>query len=207
MENGDIFTLDSDETLGDQNRCYLPHPEIIVAALPGDVLLLNDGEVKMEVVEALGNKLVTKVIKHGVISNAKGISLPTRALNCEFPSKRDLEQIANAKRIGIKALLISFVQTANDILSVRKIFDGHLMAKIETIHAMKNLESIAEVSDSILIARGDLGVEAGLTRICINQKEICEKLRGKITIIAATQFLDSMMKRSEPTRSEANDVY
>lgn len=81
------------------------------------------------------------------------------------------------------------------------------MAKIETIHAMKNLESIAEVSDSILIARGDLGVEAGLTRICINQKEICERLRGKITIVAATQFLDSMMKRTEPTRAEANDVY
>eukprot|EP00703_Trepomonas_sp_PC1_P000773 JAP95833.1 Pyruvate kinase [Trepomonas sp. PC1] len=208
LQRAQSFTLDSSKQPGSQHRVYLPHPEIFEAAEVGDELLLADGLAILQIIGKSPQKLECVVIKAAEIGDCKGISLPARQINCEFINESDLVSIQTANKLKIDVLMLSFVQCLEDVQKARKLFSGHLMAKIETPAALRNLKEIAGAADSVLIARGDLGVEAGLAQICFNQKWICRQLKDEnVKIYAATQFLESLVTKREPTRAEANDIY
>ncbi|CAL6053933.1 Pyruvate_kinase [Hexamita inflata] len=210
---GSQFILDSDTTIGNQARVFLPHPEMAEVVEVGDEIILNDGLVVAECIEkiyesATSFKITTKCIQSGPISNKKGISIPCRLIKTPFPTEKDKVCIETSNMLGLDHLMLSFVQCPQDVLSVRKLMpNAHLMSKIETPVGVHNLAAIAEVSDSIMIARGDLGVEARLSRVPMIQKHMCKQLSGKKAIYCGTQFLESMVVNAEPTFSEINDIF
>ncbi|CAL6093782.1 Pyruvate_kinase [Hexamita inflata] len=211
---GSKFVLDSDNaTIGSQDRVFLPHPEMAEVVEVGDEIILNDGLVVVECTEkifdsATSFKITTKCVQAGPVSNKKGISIPCRLIKTPFPTEKDKVCIETANMLNLEFLMLSFVQCPQDVLSVRALAPhAHLMSKIETPVGVHNVEAIAEVSDSLLIARGDLGVEARLSRVPMIQKHMCKLFAGKKTIYCATQFLESMVNNKEPSFSEVNDIF
>lgn len=190
LKEGQTFTLDSDGKEGDETRVYLPHPEFIATAQIGDQILINDGIVELRVTDKVNNKkLVTVVETAGPVSNRKGISLPERVIPAEFPTQKDRVSIQTALELGLDTLMLSFVQTAGDVQKVKDLTFGkmHLMAKIETPAAYQNLPEIAKVADSILIARGDLGVEAKQYNVPKYQRNIAAYcIKNNIPVTLAT---------------------
>ena len=204
------FDMNSDEP-GDAGRVCLPHPEIIETLGVGDVLLLDDGKLRMTVTSKGDDWVDCFVDVGGSLSNRKGVNTPTVTLPISAMTPKDREDLAYVLEIegGIDVVALSFVQKPEDIEELKSFVQGRasVLAKIEKPQAMANLLEIVKKSDSIMVARGDLGVEMNPEDVPIAQKEIisiCRKL-GK-PVIVATQMLESMIENPTPTRAEASDV-
>ncbi len=209
LEKGALFTLDSDKTPGDATRVWLPHPEILRALAAGHTMLIDDGKVKLKVREASPTKAVAEVIVAGRISSRKGVSLPDTEIETSAMTEKDRSDLDAALNEGVDWIAVSFVQRPEDIAEVKKIARGRAMvlAKIEKPQAITRLDAIIEISDALMVARGDLGVEMPLEKVPGLQKRITRAARaqGK-PVVVATQMLESMITAPVPTRAEVSDV-
>jgi pyruvate kinase len=209
LQNGATFTLDLDPTPGDQTRAELPHPEIFVAAVPGHALLLDDGKVRLIATEVDRDRIVTRVEVGGKLSDRKGVSLPDTTIPFSALTPKDRSDLEAALDTGIDWVALSFIQRPEDIPEAKKITRGRavVMAKIEKPQAVTRLDEILELSDALMVARGDLGVEMPLEKVPGVQKQMTRLSRraGK-PVVVATQMLESMITSPVPTRAEVSDV-
>ncbi len=213
LKKGQTFTLCMESILGNSERASITYK-----ALPGDVregttILIDDGLVSMTVRSVSPEEIVCVVNNDGVVSDRKGINVPDVDLSMPYLSQKDREDIAFGVRNGIDFVAASFARTAEDMLEVRRLFSQegrtnvNIIAKIENMQGVQNIDEILRVSDGIMVARGDLGVEIPLEQVPVIQKMLIRKAysSGK-PVITATQMLDSMMKNPRPTRAESTDV-
>ena len=209
LKIGAAFRLDLDEALGNAERAELPHPQIFAALKPGMNLLINDGRIRLKVTDCSESFAETKVIAGGKISNHKGVNVPDAVLEMSALTKKDLEDLRFGLQMGIDWVALSFVQRPQDIVEARNLVAGRagIMAKLEKPLALNSLEEIVDLSDAIMVARGDLGVEIPPEEVPSLQKHMVNVCResGKPVIIA-TQMLESMVESPSPTRAEASDV-
>jgi pyruvate kinase len=209
LTNGQPFRLDLNPTPGDSTRANLPHPEIIKAAQIGSHLLLDDGKLKLRVIHVREDHLETIVINGGRLSDRKGVNVPDVVLPIPALTKKDREDMAFALERGVEYIGLSFVQRPEDVLEAKEIIKGRawVLSKLEKPQALDNLEEIIRLSDAVMVARGDLGVELPPEEVPLAQKRIVQASRaaGK-PVIVATQMLESMISAPTPTRAEASDV-
>jgi pyruvate kinase len=206
---GDQFVFDTNPEPGDATRVFLPHPEIFAGAKKGDSLLLNDGRLRVEITKAEPTRLETKIIYGGALSNRKGVNLPDTLLAIPALTEKDRADLEAAASLGVDWIALSFVQRAEDVAEAQKLVKGRagVMAKIEKPSALPVLDEILKISDGIMVARGDLGVELPLETVPARQKHITRSARrfGK-PVVVATQMLESMITEPVPTRAEVSDV-
>ncbi|HLL29179.1 MAG TPA: pyruvate kinase [Xanthobacteraceae bacterium] len=204
-----VFVLDDDPKPGDAARVYLPHPEILSALTPGHRLLVDDGKVRLVVTEASPKRAVTKVEVEGRVSDRKGVSLPDTILTLSALTPKDHADLDAALEQAVDWVALSFIQRPEDVAEARKIVRGRaaIMSKIEKPQAITRLAEIIELSDALMVARGDLGVELPLERVPGLQKRMTHDARqaGK-PVVVATQMLESMIVSPVPTRAEVSDV-
>ncbi|HLH89226.1 MAG TPA: pyruvate kinase [Xanthobacteraceae bacterium] len=203
------FTLDADPAPGDANRVHLPHPEILAALEPGHTLLLDDGKIRLTTIETTRERAVTRVVVGGKLTARKGVSLPDTTIAASALTPKDRTDLEAALDAGIDWVGLSFIQRPEDIAEAKKIARGRaaVMAKIEKPQAVARLEDILDVTDALMVARGDLGVEMPLEKVPGVQKQITRAARasGK-PVVVATQMLESMISSPVPTRAEVSDV-
>jgi pyruvate kinase len=206
---GQEFTLDRDPMAGSQDRVCLPHPELFEVIAAGQSLLLDDGKVKLAVLANDGRSIRTRVLNNGTLSDRKGVNVPDVVLPIPSLTEKDLRDLDFALEMGADWIALSFVQRPEDVLQARAIVGTRaaLMSKLEKPAAMDTLDAIVEVSDAVMVARGDLGVELPPEQVPGAQKRIVRACRqqGKPVVIA-TQMLESMITSPVPTRAEASDV-
>lgn len=206
---GDKFIFDTDLTPGDNKRVHLPHPEIFASVKVGDFLLLNDGRLRVEITSVSPSRIETVIIFGGTLSNRKGVNLPNTLLPIAALTEKDRADLEVAASIGVDWIALSFVQRPEDVSEARELIAGRagVMAKIEKPSALLCLEDILKVSDGIMVARGDLGVELPLETVPARQKQLTRAARkaGK-PVVVATQMLESMIVEPVPTRAEVSDV-
>jgi pyruvate kinase len=209
LKTGEVFRLDLDPAQGDQNRVNLPHPEIFNALEKDAALLIDDGRLRLRVMEIKSNYAITEVEVGGTLSNNKGINIPGVVLPLSSLTEKDRRDLNYGLQLGVDWIALSFVQRPEDMQELRKIVDGRtkILAKIEKPAAIDRLEDIIAESDAIMVARGDLGIEIPPESVPSIQKRILRNCRkaGR-PVIVATQMLDSMIKTPVPTRAEAADV-
>ncbi len=213
LQDNEIYILDTKEALGDMSRASTNYPDLYKYVKIGNRLLIDDGKVTLEVIAIKDKDIVCKVIYGGVISNNKSIAIPNLSIPMEYISKKDKEDLLFGIQEQIDYVAISFVRNKDDVLSVRKLLDENggqkikIISKIENYEGINHLDDIIEVSDGIMVARGDLGVETSFKEIPRLQKEMIAKCNkcGKI-VVTATQMLESMITSSVPTRAEVSDV-
>ena len=194
---------------GDAQSIPLPHPEIFAAVDPGHDLLIDDGRVRVRVTSPSDTEMDAVVINGGVISNRKGVNLPGTVLSLSPLTKKDRADLAFGLELGVDWVALSFVQKASDMIEARALVGDRagLMAKIEKPSALNEIEDILRLSDAIMVARGDLGVEIPHEDVPGRQKELVRACRRAAKpVIVATQMLDSMVSAPAPTRAEASDV-
>eukprot|EP00640_Fibrocapsa_japonica_P002040 CAMPEP_0113943328 /NCGR_PEP_ID=MMETSP1339-20121228/23188_1 /TAXON_ID=94617 /ORGANISM="Fibrocapsa japonica" /LENGTH=533 /DNA_ID=CAMNT_0000948171 /DNA_START=256 /DNA_END=1857 /DNA_ORIENTATION=- /assembly_acc=CAM_ASM_000762 len=209
LVEGQKFRFDMSDEPGDACRVQLPHPEILTVLNPGDILLLDDGKLRMEVEGTDEDGVDTKVIVGGSLSNKKGVNVPTVALPISPLTEKDRADLEFALEAGVCWVALSFVQKPEDIVELRELVGdkAKIMAKLEKPQAIDKLEEIVELCDAIMVARGDLGVEMMPEDVPIIQKKIintCRRL-GRPCVVA-TQMLESMITSPTPTRAECSDV-
>ena len=209
---GKTIDIVKEEVLGDEARFSVNHPDSINYINKGDTILLENGLMKLEVVEKSDDKLTCKIIDGGFLGNKKSINVPGVNLNIPFINEADKEDILFAIDHEADFLALSFVSDAEDVLRVRELLKEHnsdalIISKIENKAAINNLKEIIEISDGVMVARGDLGVEVAMEELPFYQKEIIDEARrqGKIAIVA-TEMLESMKNSIRPTRAEIIDV-
>ena len=209
LNNGEMITLDSDPTPGDKTRVCLPHPEILQALRPGHALLIDDGKLRLIAEETTPDSARVRVVTGGKMSDRKGVSLPDTDLPMSAMTAKDRADLEAAIETGIDWVALSFVQRPDDVIETKKLVRGRasVMSKIEKPQAIDRLAEIMEVSDAIMVARGDLGVEMPAERVPGLQKQMTRMARkaGKPVVIA-TQMLESMIGSPVPTRAEVSDV-
>ncbi len=209
LKKGQEFKLDMDNKLGDETRVCLPHKEIFAAMKPKTHLLLNDGNVKLLIKKCSKKNAVCEVIEGTELSDKKGVNVPDVTLPISALTKKDKEDLEFALSLGVDWVALSFVQTADDVKMAKKLIKerAKLICKIEKPNAVDNIKEIADLSDAIMIARGDLGVECPIQTVPVLQKRIIKicRARGK-PVIVATQMLESMITNAFPTRAEVSDV-
>lgn len=206
---GAKFRLDLDAAEGDATRVQLPHPEIFAALEPGAGLLVNDGKIRLIVDDCGKDYANCTVVFGGTISNRKGVNVPDVLLPLVALSAKDRRDLEFVCQLGVDWLALSFVQRPEDVLEARELAAGRaaVLSKIEKPSAVKNFESILDVSDGIMVARGDLGVELPVQNVPPIQKHLIRKCRAAAKpVIVATQMLESMIESPMPTRAEVSDV-
>ena len=213
LKKGQTFTLCMESILGNAERASITYKELPKDVREGSSILIDDGLVSMTVRSLNEKEIVCTVNNDGVISDRKGINVPDVDLSMPYLSQQDRDDIAFGVRNGIDFVAASFTRTAEDILEVRRLFSQegrsnvNIIAKIENMQGVQNIDEILRVSDGIMVARGDLGVEIPLEQVPVIQKMLIHRAysSGK-PVITATQMLDSMMKNPRPTRAESTDV-
>jgi pyruvate kinase len=209
LEPGQAFRLDLDSAPGDATRVQLPHKEILQALEPGASLLVNDGKIRLRVTACDGVSADTVVEVGGEISNRKGVNVPDVVLPLTALSDKDRRDLEFVCELGVDWLGLSFVQRREDVEEARELARGRaaIISKIEKPAAVKNIDEIIAVSDGIMVARGDLGVELPVAQVPPQQKKIVRACRkaGK-PVIVATQMMESMITAPVPTRAEVSDV-
>ncbi|VIO65128.1 Pyruvate kinase [Bradyrhizobium ivorense] len=211
------LTVEAGETIrfvlsgsdGDRSAIPLPHPEIFAAVAPGHDLLIDDGRIRVRV-SSLGSDFIeAKVIVGGVISNHKGVNLPGTVLDVSPLTAKDRSDLEFGLRLGVDWVALSFVQKPSDVIEARGLIGDRagLMTKIEKPAALERIDDIIQLSDAIMVARGDLGVEIPHEDVPGRQKELVRACRLAVKpVIVATQMLDSMISAPTPTRAETSDV-
>ncbi len=210
LKVGQTFTLDNRDEPGDEKRVFLPHPEILESVKAGDRLLIDDGKLALKAEKADGKSIVCKVVAGTSISDRKGVSLPDTLLGVGALTEKDRNDLDAALATGeVDWVALSFVQRPDDLAEVRKIARGRvgIMSKIEKPQALERIDEIIELSDAVMVARGDLGVEMPIEAVPGIQKQLTRACRraGK-PVVVATQMLESMISSPVPTRAEVSDV-
>jgi pyruvate kinase len=212
LHEGQEFTITTRNVPGDASICSTTY-----AGLPGDVaagdqILIDDGKVRLEVIEVDGTDVVTRVKVPGMVSNHKGINLPGVAVSVPAMSEKDIQDLRWALQLRVDFIALSFVRSAADVEDVRAVMKEMnvflpVIAKIEKPQAIDNIEEIVDAFDGFMVARGDLGVECPLEDVPFLQKQVIEVARRHAKpVIVATQMLESMISAPRPTRAEASDV-
>ncbi|MCW2240117.1 pyruvate kinase [Azospirillum canadense] len=194
---------------GDKDSIPLPHPEIFAAAAPGHHLLIDDGRVRVEITGLSDDHIDAKVLFGGTISNRKGVNVPNTVLELSPLTAKDRTDLAFGLELGVDWVALSFVQKPGDLLEARGLVGDRagLMSKIEKPAALERIDDIIRLSDAVMVARGDLGVEIPHEEVPGRQKELVRACRLAVKpVIVATQMLDSMVAAPTPTRAEASDV-
>lgn len=209
LKVGQRFVLDDKPAPGNAKRVHLPHPEILESVEPGHRLLIDDGRLQLEAEKNDGHAITAKVVAGTGISDRKGVSLPDTDLPVGALTEKDRNDLEAVLATGVDWVALSFIQRPEDIAEVRKVARGRalILSKIEKPQAVKRLAEIIELSDALMVARGDLGVEMPLEAVPGIQKQITRAARraGK-PVVVATQMLESMIAAPVPTRAEVSDV-
>jgi len=212
LKAGQKFTLTTEEIVGTNEKVSITYKQLPNDVEEGMAILLDDGLIELKVDKVTATDIECTVINGGFVSNKKGVNVPGAELSMPFISDVDREDILFGIKMGFDFLACSFVRSKADILEVRKILDENnaktkVIAKIENMQGIRNLSEILEVSDGIMVARGDMGVEIPLEEVPVIQKKMIKKAiaTGK-QVITATQMLESMTKNPRPTRAETTDV-
>ncbi len=209
LEWGETFRLDLSDEPGTHKRVQLPHPEIFAALEVGTSLLVNDGKIRLRVEECGDDFANCTVVTGGTISNRKGVNVPDVVLPVAALSEKDRKDLEFVCALGVDWLALSFVQRPEDVEEARELAGGRaaILSKIEKPAAVKAFDSILAVSDGIMVARGDLGVELPVQNVPPIQKRLVRKSRAAAKpVIVATQMLESMIESPMPTRAEVSDV-
>ena len=212
LEEGQKFTLTTKDVPGTKDMVSVTYENIVNDVTVGGSVLIDDGLIELTVEEITETDLICRVVNGGPVSNRKGVNLPGAELSMPFISEQDRSDILFGIDCGFDFIALSFVRTKEDVLEVRKMLDEKrspmkIIAKIENMQGINNLDEILKVSDGIMVARGDMGVEIPLEEVPVIQKRMIRKAvaMGK-HVITATQMLESMTKNPRPTRAEATDV-
>ena len=210
---GKIIRIVKDNVLGNEERFTVNHPEALDSLSVGDIILLENAKMKLEVISVEEDGVTCKVINGGTLGNRKSMSVPGIKLNIPYVSDLDRADLKYACEHGGEYLAISFVSSKEDVLEIKEILkeygreDLQIICKIESDLGIKNLEEILEVSDGVMVARGDLGTEIPSERLPIVQKDMIKTCRrmGKICVVA-TEMLETMMENARPKRAETSDI-
>lgn len=212
LKSGQTFTLTTEEIMGTSEKAAISYKNLKNDISVGTTILIDDGLIEMRVEEMKGEEIICRVINGGFVSNHKGVNVPGAILSMPYISDVDRADILFGIEMGYDFLAASFARQKEDILEVRQILKEHgssmkIIAKIENMQGIQNLEEILEVSDGIMVARGDMGVEIPLEEVPILQKKMIglANTKGK-AVITATQMLESMIKNPRPTRAETTDI-
>lgn len=213
LEEGKTIKIVKEEVLGNEERFSVNYPEVLDDLKEKDIILLENGLMKIEVIEKTNDYVNCRILSGGVLGNRKSLNVPNVKLNIPFISDVDYEDIVYACQNKADFIALSFVSSKEDVEKVKEILkeqnreDIKLISKIESMTGIDNIDEIIDISDGIMVARGDLGVEVKMTKLPIYQKLIIEKCRekGKICVVA-TEMLESMKKNLRPTRAEVSDV-
>lgn len=210
---GELFTLTSREVEGTKDIASITYKGLTKDVKKGTIILIDDGLIKMEAEEVTDTDIVCRILNGGTVSDHKGINVPNVNISMPYISEKDRLDIIFGIENDVDYIAASFVRSADDVLQIRKILeekncnDIKIISKIENRQGVDNIDEILEVSDGIMIARGDMGVEIPLQEVPVIQKKIIHKVyNADKIVITATQMLESMMKNPRPTRAEATDV-
>lgn len=209
IEKGSKLRLDLDTTPGDTTRVNLPHPEVLEALAEGDMVLLDDGKVKLQVIKKGKGFVEAQCIAGKKLSDRKGFNIPNTVLKASPLTEKDRRDLEAALTMGVEWIAQSFVQKPEDVAEAKALIAGRakLIAKLEKPNAIKHLDEIVGLADAVMVARGDLGVELPAEQVPGIQKRIVRVARDKgKPVIIATQMLESMITSPTPTRAEASDV-
>lgn len=209
---GQKFILTTEEIMGTAEKAAISYKNLKNDISVGTTILIDDGLIEMKVEEIVGEEIVCRVINGGFVSNHKGVNVPGAILSMPYISETDQSDILFGIEMGFEYIAASFARCKEDILELREILKAHgsdmkIIAKIENMQGINNLEEILEVSDGIMVARGDMGVEVPLEEVPVLQKKMIKmaNAQGK-HVITATQMLESMIQNPRPTRAEATDI-
>ncbi len=212
LKAGQDFILTTEEILGDETKASITYKNLKEDVKEGSRILIDDGKIEMEVKRIEGEEIICKILNGGMVSNHKGINVPGVELTMPYISDVDRADIMFGVQMGFDFIAASFVRNKEDVLAIREILDENkspikIISKIESLQGIQNLEEILSVSDGIMVARGDMGVELPMEEVPIIQKKMIKMAvaAGK-HVITATQMLESMIHNPRPTRAEANDV-
>ena len=213
LEEGQTFTITMKDVMGNKEICTVSYKGLANDVKPGDTILIDDGLVGLTVKEVNNDDIVCEVQNSGIVKNHKGVNVPGVKVNLPAITDKDRSDIEFGIEQGIDFIAASFVRKVSDVLAIREILEANnaehikIISKIENQEGVENLDEIIEVSDGIMVARGDLGVEIPTEEIPVVQKLMIKKCNeaGK-PVITATQMLDSMMRNPRPTRAEVTDV-
>ena len=212
LHTGQVFTLTAEDVPGDETRCSITYADLPQDVSVGDSILLDDGLVRLTVLDIQGPAIRCRVENGGVMKDKKGVNVPGASLSMPYMSQRDREDILFGVDEGFDFIAASFVRSAADVREIRRLLDSRdsrirIIAKIENQEGVRNLPEILAVADGVMVARGDMGVEIDFTEIpSIQKKMIAQCLTCGKPVITATQMLDSMMENPRPTRAEITDV-
>ncbi|HHG74206.1 MAG TPA: pyruvate kinase [Persephonella sp.] len=208
----DRIWIVKDQVVGDKEKISLNHPEIIDKLKEGDRIYISDGMIRLKVIKKTKEGVLTTVIVGGMISSRKGVNFPSVKIDIPALTEKDREDIKFGIKIGVDIIALSFVKSADEVISTKKFIkqakgDTPVFAKIEKHEAIDDIDNIIKVSDGIMVARGDLGVEIDMEKVPVLQKMIISKCNnaGK-PVITATQMLTSMLTSPRPTRAEVSDI-
>ncbi|WP_368503573.1 pyruvate kinase [Alkalihalophilus sp. As8PL] len=213
LKAGDHLTLSMTEVVGNSEKISITYPGLVQDVHPGSKILLDDGLIGLEVVEVKEQEIVTKVLNSGTLKNKKGVNVPNVSVNLPGITDKDTADIKFGIEQGVDFIAASFVRRATDVLEIRELLEQHqatdiqIIPKIENQEGVDNINEILEVSDGLMVARGDLGVEIPAEEVPLVQKDLIKKCNAVAKpVITATQMLDSMQRNPRPTRAEASDV-
>ncbi len=212
LKEGQQFILSMDEVMGTAEKASITYKNLKNDVEPGTRILIDDGLIEMVVEKVEGQEIICRVKNGGFVSNHKGLNVPGTVLTMSYLSEVDKSDILFGAQEGFEYVAASFARNKEDIMEIRKLLDSvnsdmKIIAKIENMQGIQNLEEILEASDGIMVARGDLGVEVPMEEVPVLQKKMIKlaNAHGK-HVITATQMLDSMIKNPRPTRAETTDV-
>lgn len=213
LVEGQSFIITTREVLGDNTMCSVTYERLHEDVVPGDTILIDDGLIGLKVEKIVEQDIHCRVLNSGPVSNHKGVNVPSVKINLPALTEKDLSDIKFGIDQGIDIIAASFVRKPSDVIAIRKVLENNggekiqIVSKIENQEGVDNLDEIIRLSDGIMVARGDLGVEIPTEEVPIVQKMIIEKCnRAGKPVITATQMLDSMIRNPRPTRAEASDV-
>ncbi len=212
LKEGQTYTLTTREVVGDDQVGYINYSGLNADVVPGNKILIDDGLIEMDVVEVKDTDIICKVINGGELGEKKGVNVPNVKIKLPALTDKDKEDILFGIKQGFDFIAASFVRTADCIREIKDILESHgssmkVIAKIENAEGIENLDEIIAVSDGIMVARGDMGVEIPAEKVPYIQKMIIRKCNEQCkTVITATQMLDSMIRNPRPTRAEVTDV-
>lgn len=213
LVNGNKITITTKEQIGDEERVYLTYETFPKDVRQGEIILLDDGKLQLRVIESNHkDEVLCEVIHGGILTSRKGVNLPNTKVSLPSLTEEDLSNLEFALKNDIEWIGLSFVRSADDIVELKRIIStsgkgARVIAKIEKPEAIENIDEIISVTDGVMVARGDLGVEMPLEQVPVLQKMIAKKCRAAAKpVIVATQMLESMITTPRPTRAEVNDV-
>ncbi len=213
LEKGDVVNFVSQKCIGTKKAIYMSYREFSRDVNPGELMLIDDGKIELEVVETNKKDLVkARVIYGGPLSSRKGVNLPNTKISLPSLTKEDISNAVFAMENDVDWIALSFVRKASDIEDLKKLIEKHgghagVIAKIEKPEALDEIDKIIDITDAVMVARGDLGVEVSFDKVPLIQKKIVEKcIKQAKPVIIATQMMESMINNFTPTRAEANDV-